>query len=66
LYDILDRAESVEMLFTHAGITRLAHRAIYGAFLALLGLAIKSPLRPLVSNTASTGSDTSSHHATST
>jgi hypothetical protein len=46
LHDLLTRAENIDTLFTHSGLVHLAHNGLYGGSLALIGLFVKSPLRP--------------------
>lgn len=46
VHDVLTRVERIDDLFTHSGLVRLAHNALYGGSMALIGLFIKSPVRP--------------------
>jgi hypothetical protein len=46
VHDVLTRVERIDDLFTHSGLVRLAHNALYGGSLALIGLFVKSPVRP--------------------
>jgi hypothetical protein len=46
VHDVLTRVERVDDLFTHSGLVRLGHNALWGGSMALIGLFIKSPVRP--------------------
>jgi hypothetical protein len=45
-HDFIMKTESIDALFTPAGLVKIKHNLIYGGLLSIFGLFVPSPVKP--------------------